>query len=511
MRATIISAVFLLLIAAGDGYSVGIGGQEKAAKPGADEAQARPRADREVEMLALDAQSAPPEFTADLLIRIVESGRVTDPSYKRRLLEDAFRRAGDAQQPVRRAYVGGEVDTRSGYLSYAFDLRLDALSLRCRAIKAMLTLDRRRARELFAEMPDLRLPPLGCDDALVYDVSSFYETLVQVAAGAFSREERKQGEHIRFAAPYLERIDSPSQVGPAAKAILALDPAPPQLAMLAHDFSKALGRIPDDDRSFTYAMTRDSSFAKGLLEVVEACNRRNVQTREVLGEARSYIVRSLGNSRCSDNVPQAAPGTQFGYVSDINKSLNFDPPISADEAKPAEIKTAAKQTSYWKTPEARDLLLRVRKLRFGSGTKPLSDAEKRSTEWQSALTGFIDALHEWDGSREKSQVDYFHQKSVLYRALLELVPDRARREEVLNEYAGFLSDSYAAVDSRIEWLLHAKFLIAQVRAGSGSGRPVAFEQLSGFSNRNLWLYAKADATLSAGLSPAATQQKQPPL
>ncbi|HEX8161497.1 MAG TPA: hypothetical protein VF538_06470 [Pyrinomonadaceae bacterium] len=507
MRATVVSAIFLLLVAGEGSHVAGMGAQAKAPNRRPGEAGKQLQVDPGVEALILDAQSAPAEFAADLLIRIAESGRVADPTYKRRLLEDAFRRAADAQRPVQRRYIGGEVDTPPGYLAYAFDLKLDALSLRCKAVKAMLSVDKRRARELFAEIPNLNLRPLGCDDALVYDVTSFYDTLAQVTTTAFTPVERSQGEHIRFAAPYLESMSSSAQVGPAAKTILALVPAPAQLEILVHSFSKALGQIPGDDRSFTYSVTRDSSFGRSLRELVETCNRQNVSSRELLSEIRSYMVRSLGDSRCSDNVPQTSPHAEFSYVNDINKALNFDPPISGDETEPAEVKTAAKPASYWRTPETRDLLLKVRKLRFGSSATPLTAVERQTQDWELALKEFMISLGAWGGNHEKSELDYFHQKSVLYRVLLELVPEGSSRDEIIREYAGFLRDSYSAVDSRIEWLYHAKFLIGQVRAERGTEYAKAMEMLHSFSDRNLWLYARAEVVLSIPPKPSLSQQK----
>ncbi len=123
----------------------------------------RPRLPTEIEALIEDARIAPGEFAADALLRIVESGRVTDRDWRRDLSEEAFRLAANAQQQMRRTYLAGSnVDTRTGYLSMAFDLKLDALSLRCRAVRAMLGVDKQKARELFSEIPKPEPPPVTC-------------------------------------------------------------------------------------------------------------------------------------------------------------------------------------------------------------------------------------------------------------------------------------------------------------------------------------------------------------
>src|SRR5450432_753900 len=76
------------------------------------------------------SRSVPPEFAADALLRVVESGKIVDAAAKRGLVEQAFRQAAMVKFPVRmRGIAGSLVDTRSGYLSRAYDLKLDSLSL----------------------------------------------------------------------------------------------------------------------------------------------------------------------------------------------------------------------------------------------------------------------------------------------------------------------------------------------------------------------------------------------
>src|SRR6202043_408591 len=133
----------------------------------------------EIENLISDARSLPADFAVEALVRIAQSNRVTDRRWKRELLDEAFRLTADLQEPIRRKAVpfsGLPVDTRPGYRSYAFDLKLDALSQRSRIITVMLELNNGHARDLLAEIPPgLSLHALTCNDTLVYDVSDFYD------------------------------------------------------------------------------------------------------------------------------------------------------------------------------------------------------------------------------------------------------------------------------------------------------------------------------------------------
>src|SRR5689334_10210479 len=94
------------------------------------------------------ARGAPGEFAADGLIRIAALEQV-DKSQKAALLEQAFQRAGEAQEPYKRRASITKVAGSAGFYNRAYDQDLDALSLRLRAVEALLPLDGRKARELF--------------------------------------------------------------------------------------------------------------------------------------------------------------------------------------------------------------------------------------------------------------------------------------------------------------------------------------------------------------------------
>src|SRR5579863_3639162 len=115
------------------------------------------------------ATTAPPEFAADALLRIVESGKLADRNARRALVEQAFGLAASAKFGVRMNGLPGTVtDTASGSLSQAYALKLDVSSLQSRAVEDLLPLDASKARELFEQIVKPTLAPLTCDDALVY-------------------------------------------------------------------------------------------------------------------------------------------------------------------------------------------------------------------------------------------------------------------------------------------------------------------------------------------------------
>src|ERR1700733_10462383 len=75
--------------------------------------------------LAELARGAPPEFTADALLRIVEQGRLADKGARPDLIQKAFRSGPPAKLPVRKnGFPGPPPDTASGSLSRTYALKL---------------------------------------------------------------------------------------------------------------------------------------------------------------------------------------------------------------------------------------------------------------------------------------------------------------------------------------------------------------------------------------------------
>src|SRR5258708_5637957 len=214
-----------------------------------------PKLPEPYQSIAEQAHSVSPEFAADALLRVVESRKITNAEAQRDLVEQAFRLAASAKFRVRMHGLPGMlVDTRSGYLSRAYDLKLDALSLASRAVRNMAPIDSARARAMFQEIPRPVLTPLSCDDPLVYDVSDFYRTLGTIVDSTFSEKERKKDEHINLFLDYLQQATSPSQLAPLAAAIKTVGGTPEQRAILWNRLAGLLEHVQPDDRSFSASL-----------------------------------------------------------------------------------------------------------------------------------------------------------------------------------------------------------------------------------------------------------------
>ncbi|HXF05072.1 MAG TPA: hypothetical protein VNM72_06610 [Blastocatellia bacterium] len=446
-----------------------------------------------------EARAAPPEFAADALIRIAQSTKITDQDQKRELLEEAFHVASGAQHEMARsAASGGVVDTRSGYLANAFRHQLDALSLRCRAVRALLSVDKQMARTLFSQIPKPSPKPLTCEDALVYDLSSFYATLHQVLKEGFSQKDIAEGRVAELLEPYVRGITSPVEVGPVAEAILAVDLPPSQLNLLVQTLSMALKKLPPDDRSFSYSLARYP-----VVQIVDqlalTCKEKGISNDELLEAFRTYLVNQLSSSRCADTKMEMRSETALPAVVEYFNTALMGKAfpgqkkmwlISPDEIKPSKIGGSAKIEPYWRSSKAKDLLTRLQKLRFNPKAREYTLGEKKEPDWQRGLIELMNDLEAWSAREEKSEADYFHQKCVLLTRLLELLPaDDSMREGILSSFVAFLSDSPTYRESRIEWFQHVHDLIRWARSRQDTERVKVLKLLRDSGNSVLVLYA----------------------
>jgi len=123
------------------------GGQP--AKPGVGQST---DASPELKSLVGAAVALPVEYQSDILIDLIEKGKVSDPRWKGQLLEDLFHHAGEAKNPYPEVDSGESNDTVSARQGFAFLSGLDSLSIQCRVVRLVLNGSGRKARELFTQI-----------------------------------------------------------------------------------------------------------------------------------------------------------------------------------------------------------------------------------------------------------------------------------------------------------------------------------------------------------------------
>jgi len=450
----------------------------------------------QLDTLLASISSAPPEVSADVWIRLANSKLIDNKQKKKELLESAFERSSEVQKKLKLRLREGIIDTPSGYLSAAYDLKLDALSLKLRVVQAMLAVDPQRARVMFGEIRRPQLPPLSCNESLEYDLSDFYGTLRQVQQQSFSSEDKLQKEDLNFVQSYIGDLVSPAQVGPVFRFVKDSAFSPEDLTPLTEKLSAGLKKISDDPRSFAVSMKYDG-VADAFTRLIDTLNKKNVPTEELLKSFRSYLTRELSSAQCSE-VPRKT-GRQTkprNYIDYLNKW--FSSPIQDDEVKPARVESAAVAVPFWSSTESKKLLMEAKALRFGTKESPLTLGERSSSEWQQNMVQLLADLENWEGTREPSESVFFHEKCNLFGALFELAPDQTLRSRVLISFANYLKSASLQQENRIGWLLHANAIRKNINTLTGHERSKALDVLRNSGNESLQLYAELDDLLAAG-------------
>ena len=414
------------------------------------------------------AHAAPPEFAADALLRVVESGKIKDRDARRDLVEQAFQLAASARFQLRmRALPGASTDTQAGSLGQAYDLKLDSLSLQSRAVRDMLAIDIPKARELFQTIPPPPLAPLTCNDALVYDVSDFYQTLSEIVSRAFLPAERKKEEHLNFLLTYVAQATSPLQLLPLERVIRNANVTPAQRDVLWTTFNGLVEGMRSDGRSFSASLT-------GLV---------SENAPEAQASIEKYRRQGVG---CPEDGGSINPPT----------SASSAPRAATPSARPVAPPTP-KVERYWQSGEAQRLLQGGLKLRATPTGGLLTDADRAAPEWQREVTDYLSDLAGWTSGSETSDAVFYHEKCTVYQALVELIPLGPLRDETLAAFVNFVSNSDLQQQSPVEWFVEPNSMLERVRRthGEESRRVLDAYQRSG--NPVLILHTALERALGA--------------
>ena len=151
----------------------------------------RPRHDAAIEFLEADAASLPPEFEADVLMRLSQLSKV-DRAWRREMLDTAYMRAYAAPEQYRRATSQQmPPDSRQGAQVFAYTTALTRVTLQVRAVQLMARVEPLHARDLF-EWIELNLAPGVCADPLVPAVDEYYRALGSIARTAYPEQSRRR-------------------------------------------------------------------------------------------------------------------------------------------------------------------------------------------------------------------------------------------------------------------------------------------------------------------------------
>lgn len=417
-----------------------------------------PERDPEIVSLLASAQLAAPELAADTFLKVAASKRVTDSAWRKEILEQASQLIQQVKYPVRKhvSLFGVQVDSVSGYMTYAYDQELDALSLKSRLIKQVLAVDRPRAKQIVFEIGgNLNLRPLSCEDSLAYDVADIYRAVGDVAKVAFSKKEINEGVRAVFLLPWIENIQSPAQITPIIKLLREIESSFQERQMLGNALTLSINRNFHDDRSFTYALAGDR-----LLEVLAVyISYYSVNEKvDFRPSVRDFLAKNFTSSRCLDNKPRKNELPEF--VGTANSLLYRGlQPFVLDDFDSVEYKGIPEMRYYLRSKMAIKFDQTFRSARDAKNAPDNRVDAATQQEWELKVSQMLEDLDSWKESDEESEIEVFNQKCVAYRALTAEVAPGPLKTIVLRRFVRYLADSPVQKQSFIEWLNHVSWLI----------------------------------------------------
>ena len=447
---------------------------------------------KEVLGLVDQARALPPEFSADTLLRIAGSPLVTEPAWKRELIEEAFRTGSHAQLPFRRR-GGPYTDERTSH--EAWDHGLEALTLQTRAVEAMILLDPLRARTMYEEIV---LPGLGnptCQEILTPNVDAYYETALKVFERGYTEKERLKGEPLHLLESRVQTMQAPEQVPPVSKLILGANVTPAERERLRGSFAVALDRVKGSDR--VYART-EFDLARMLAGVL----RTGDTAGALMAAMRSYLVRQVSGPRCSESFSAKNVGNSVRDFNLLVQQLNDGgadyTKISPEESTPLKDEGTYKDDQFWQSPRSKQVLDALKWLNHGNRDLPGDNRfwtlEERSTmEWNTHYLDTLKLIEGWKPDEEPAPEDYYAMKAHAYMLLAGLVPPGKARDNAMGIYRSFLEQSYFLIENHNFWFTDVGFMLNTARAAKDpNDRNWMLDELSRSANPVIALCARLE-------------------
>lgn len=453
-----------------------------------------PERNREIVALLNDARLAAPELAVDTFLKVVESKKVTDPVWRKEIIEEALRMIDDVQYPMpMHAAFGGDRDgtirslndTEAYILISAYSAKLDKLSFKGRAIMLLLETDRERAKRLIFQMGgQLGLKPRTCEDVLSYTPDDIYLVVGKVAKALFTVQQVAEGQRALFVSPWIENIESPRQIYPALGLLNEMQGSAAERQILFNAASRAINRNFKDDRSFTYAW---GPITARTVKVV--AGEADPFKGDLKNSFRGMLLKNLTGTRCKDNeIKKDEPLP--AYIEAANK-LFGDKPLTFDDVMASELKGTVKiEHMLTKYPNLKKLW------EEGVETKGMTIVDNRAVkhdqtdaEWISRVNGFMDKLLAYDGTDGESEAVLLSFKSSFLSAfVIDAVGPGELRKSMVRKYLRLLVGSPLQKTSFIEWLFWINMM---ERADPEDVAEIAEE----FPNPNLKVLAAAKKLL----------------
>jgi len=409
------------------------------------------------------AREAPAEYAADAMIRLASTETLGHDA-RVKLLNEAFRRAAEAQHALRLHASITRVGSPGGFLERAYRQDLDTMSLRLRVVRQMLPLDSAKATKLFLSMARPSVPAVRCDEMVVYDPSGYYDGL-----GAIAKISPR--DPAKLLKDRVGGLTSPAQIAPVARLLHQLDLKDADLQALTLSLAASLREISGDDRSFTYYA---EVTGRAIQDLADDLNGRQVATLPLAEAYRLYLVNHLSADRCADDellnngppsfyLTTGRPAeTQGAAAAALFAAKIMVPPLKAlseQEMTPKSLDGFAAGVHACEDATCQNVNELARQLAFGPEGQPLTEAQHNTDGWRQTLEATLAALDGWQAGNGQADI-VFREKTAVYSNLFLMSPGKSR-EAVARSWLGYLKRSRPTVSDRTQWLLPVSALIGR--------------------------------------------------
>lgn len=442
----------------------------------------RPKPAREVEILLGSAPAAPPELAADILLRLADGSWIPSKEQRLETIEQAFEMAAHAKYSSQESAAVGAAtnsDSGPGIRDSALRPGLSSLSLRCRAVRLALPIDKPKARELFERIRLGPFPKPGCKDALVPDVAEYYQTLREVALNTFTAKERSEERHLDLVEGAVRRATIPRQIRPIAL-LLGDFPMPAErFGAMSVVLSDVIEQMDAGPRAFE---ENALSAGQSVMNLARLAAKQTRQTLPLPRAFRSYLVRHLSAPRCAEAAEKYPAEAMKQLVEEtFNRQMLTEmkidsvEPIDIEKLKPESLGGAAEFETFWMNDRSRQIMANYKNLRFGTKEQQaeynkrsprqdglahfLPEETRRSPEWEARAREHMQDLDKWRRNHSDSETAFFHQMCFQYSAMLAIVPPGPLHQSVIEEYVAAVKASPVERESPPEWLLHVARLL----------------------------------------------------
>lgn len=472
----------------------------------AQKAAPTPERNREIVMLLNDARLAAPELAVDTFLKVVESKKVTDPAWRKEIIDEALRMIDDVQYPMsmRPAYGGkvernNELNSTEEYVRViAYGAKLDRLSFKGRVITLLLETDKPRAKQMIFQMGgDFGLKPRSCEDALVYGPEGIYDVVGKVAKAVFSDQQVQEGQRALFVAPWIENIETPRQIYAALSLVQQMQGSAAERQILFNAASRAIDRNFKDDRSFTYSW---EGIALRIGKLTEG--EPDPHKSDITNSFRGMMLKNLRGTRCKDNeIKKDEPLPD--YLEAANKILG-DKPITFEDISTAEYVGTAKLVNIVKKSSGarkfREELLTVRDQKIVDNK--VANHDVNDIEWAGRVNEFIDRVLSFEGTDSETESEMLFIRAGFVGAMMSGISAGDLRNSVVRKYVRLLAGSKLQKTSFIEW----RFWIADAERMA----PESFYEIAAeFPNPNLKVMVAANRLLKEAPKPTPTPTPVP--